>query len=884
MHLKRWSRTLLLFLLLSTILAGQSSPKPRLLSRLDLVWVPTSLLKTISLSLQDIPLEQALELFAEEAGFQVSYNRDRIPMDRKVTLSVENEMALVALFQLAEMTGTEVVLTNGRHLALVPLIARPGSIKGRVTDVETGEPLRGVNVFISETYQGSATNRTGQFEIRSVELGRHTVQAMMMGYTTVSIDSVTYGGYKPVELDIAMEPTVIALDELVITPGHFSLMEDIPTSRLAIRAENIRSFPQLGEDIYRAVSRLPGITSNDFAAGFYVRGGENEQVLVLLDGMEIYKPFHMQELDGFMSIIDVEGIQRVDLISGAFPAEYGNRLSGVFNLQTISAQPKQKRTSVAISFLNARLLTENSFARGRGQWMLLARRGYMDVLMKNAGEDELGAPYYYDLLGKFNFNLNPNHSISAHFLTAFDRWEIPVDDEESLSLLSRHTNNYGWLTWHGQWNDQLRSRTLASYGIVGDLQAASYSDSIIFMDASRDLARYRSEDYLQQFGLKQDWTWDITDNYLLKFGFDAKRVSAHINYFHCYEKFLGLEGNYWTEGFALRSVFGTDHGIEFSSYISQRIRPLATLALELGLRYDREAWNRKSHWSPRLNLAYNLAEYTVARFGWGHYYQAPAYPRELSKYGDHSFYPAERAEHRVIGLEHDFANGVKIRVEGYQKILTSLQPHYINWARMVLNILPTLQEERTRVEPDRGEAVGVEFYLRRETGGALSYWMSYCISKTTERIDGTWVPRYYDQRHTFYCDVSWKPNRQWRLNLAWQYHSGWPYTAAKVLDLHQNLAGYWDWRWGPGPLYAERYPDYNRLDFRVNRAFHTRYGLITAFLEIRNILNHQNQREHHFAGRMIEIGDGTQPEVDISTTDTETWPSRVPSFGIKWDF
>ncbi len=146
------------------------------------------------------------------------------------------------------------------------------------------------------------------------------------------------------------------------------------------------------------------------------------------------------------------------------------------------------------------------------------------------------------------------------------------------------------------------------------------------------------------------------------------------------------------------------------------------------------------------------------------------------------------------------------------------------------------------------------------------------------------MPRYYDQRHTFYCDVSWKPNLKWRLNLAWQYHSGWPYTAAQVVDLHKNPGGYWDWRWGAGPLYGERYPDYNRLDLRINRAFHTDYGQITAFLEIRNILDRANQREHHFQGRLTEIGDGTEAVVDISTTDTENWPSMVPSFGISWDF
>ncbi|UCD37434.1 MAG: TonB-dependent receptor, partial [Fidelibacterota bacterium] len=580
--------------------------------------------------------------------------------------------------------------------------------------------------------------------------------------------------------------------------------------------------------------------------------------------------------DGFMSMIDVESIRGIDMITGAYPAEYGNRLSGVFNLKTISPLPYRKRTSLAISFLNARLLAENSFAHGRGQWMFLARRGYIDLLLKGSGED-LGAPYYYDILSKIHFNLSPRHSLSGHILIAHDSWNLSLDD--NINLDTRNLNGYGWLTWYSQWGSSLKSRTLFSRGCIEDMISADWYED----DGTEVEDFFLDQQYLHLYGLKQDWSWDISDNYLLKWGFDSKDFDSHISYYHRYEIILGQIDSYFTEGFDLASAYGAKDGIEFSSYITQRMRPIEPLAIEMGLRYESNTWSHDSNWSPRINLVYSLFDYTSIRLGWGHYYQSQSINQGLAKYSDPEYYPAERAEHRVMGIEHELPNGTMLRVEAYRKVLTSLRPHYIDWGRVVTRIIPSVSTNRIRLEPDDGEAAGIEFYLYSETNGPLSYWLSYSLSRTREKVDGLWLPRYYDQRHTFYCDISWKPSLKWRLNLAWQYHTGWPYTEAQVVDLHETSPGFWDWRWGPGPLYAEKFPEYNRVDLRINRSFYTRYGRITTFLEIRNILDRKNPREYRYTGVMISDDEGAEPEIEVIVDESLVWMSLVPSFGIIWD-
>ncbi|UCH10724.1 MAG: TonB-dependent receptor [Fidelibacterota bacterium] len=865
-----------IMLLLAASLAGQSNPGPRRLTRADLERVPAALIMSISVAFDETPLDQALHMLAVEGDFQLSYNMDQIPVHRRITLQLTNVPALEALLRVAEMTGIDVVMTNGQHLALVPTRPRPGSIAGQVMNSETGEPLHGANVLLAGTYLGAATDQTGHFEIQHVYPGEYAVQASMMGYKPRHIAEVVYDGRNPVDITIALEPTVISLSEIIITPGHFSLMEDIPTTRHALRAEDIRSFPQLGEDIYRAVNRLPGLANNDFAAGFYIRGGRQNEVLVLLDGMELYNPFHLKIQDGFMSFIDVESIRSIEMMTGAFPAEYGNRLSGVFNLNTISPQPHARRTSLAISFLNARLLTENSFAEGRGRWKLLARRGYVDLLLKVAGQ-EVEPPFYYDILNKIQFNLTPRQSVSAHIILACDRWNGELDQ---VDVTSNNDNLYGWLTWNSQWNSGLTSRTIVSRGGYDDLISM-----IAIEGGDREPSlKIKDRRYLQFWGLKQDWTWEFSEKYLLKWGFNARDFRSHIDYYHRDWVILGQIDTYFVSGYNLASRYRFMDGVELNGYLSQRIRPVEPLAVEMGLRYESSTWTQERHWSPRINLAYSLNERTSLRGGWGHYYQTQNLTQELGLYGDPEFYPAERAEHRVIGFEHNFTGGVQLRVVGYQKVLTSLRPHYITWEESTLRPIPMVDIDRLKLEPEAGEAWGLEFYIRRETGHKLSYWLSYSLAKVSEKVDGQWIPRFYDQRHTLYCDLSWKPNHKWRVNLALQYHSGWPYTKAQVVDLHEPEPGYWSWRWEPGPLYAERFPDYKRVDFRLNRYFHTRFGRITGFFEFRNALDFYNPRKYQFAGSPTPISEGSD-EVDVKVRryKSDGWLGILPSFGIIWD-
>jgi outer membrane receptor protein involved in Fe transport len=157
--------------------------------------------------------------------------------------------------------------------------------------------------------------------------------------------------------------------------------------------------PHAADDLYRAVKRLPGAAGGDFSAKFNVRGGEQDEVLVILDGLELVEPFHLKDFQSVFSIIDAEAVGGVDFLTGGFPAEYGDRMSGVLDI-SVSTPAGPPTTSVGVGTMNGRLLSTGSFHGDDGQWVVSGRAWYPDAVVDSP--DEILADYY-DLLAKVQY-------------------------------------------------------------------------------------------------------------------------------------------------------------------------------------------------------------------------------------------------------------------------------------------------------------------------------------------------------------------------------------------------------------------------------------------------------------------------------------------------
>lgn len=842
--------------------------------------VPKSLLTVVSVDLDRVELGEALAIVSEKANLNLSFNRDRIPIRKKVTVTMSNAYALEVMLQILNETGTELLVTKEGLLLIVPgrdQKTKDGVIMGRVVDQETGKPLQYTNISILGTNLGGTTDKEGRFKLERIPAGDHLLQFSFIGYRTKKV-SVILDSTE--DLNVELVPEAISIGEVVITPGQFTIMGEGPAVRQTLTERDLQTIP-FGEDIYRAITRLPGIASSDFSAKFNVRGGENNEILLLIDGMELQEPFHLKDIEGgALSVIDVASIQGIDLLSGGFPVEYGDRMSGVLNIKTRKAPSDKKRTSLGLSFMNARVMSEGKFDNNKGSWLLSARRGYLDVVLDIMDEKDAPRPTYYDVLGKIGYELGKKHTISANFLHAGDRLNFIEDDDDEDK--TQYDDSYAWLTLKSFPGPKLYIQSILSFGrLFHDRNGIGY-------EGDGETVEFTVSDgrRVDLFGLKQDWNLDLSDRLQWKWGIDFKNISAHYDYLSSQRNVIPMMGEETV-------VVDSNHidldpsGQKLGVYFANRLRPIRPLVAELGLRYDSNSMSNDNLFSPRLNFVFELSKQTFLRAGWGYFYQSQGGHQLRVAYGEQNYFPAERAEHWVGGFEHTFRNGFNLRLEGYYKDLTDLYPDYRKFSN-VIEVFPEMQDDRFKLNFSSKRSRGIEAYLKYDRGGRWSWWASYALAYAEENIhslvydgieypgDNQYRPGRFDQRHTVYLDLNFRPNRNWHLNVSWQYHSGWPYTP-RIIDSRELDDGSIEYFRSYGRYNGGNYPSYQRFDLRVNRYFYTSNGHISAFISLINLYNHGNVRDINYQWNWH----GGAP---FLTEVNEYWFKLLPSIGVTWNW
>ena len=642
-------------------------------------------------------------------------------------------------------------------------------------------------------------------------------------------------------------PTV--LEKIVVTPGRFTIYEGTST-RIAISKQEIERFPLVDNDVMRAGHVFPGVASSDYSARFSIRGGEKSDIAVRLDGMELYDPYHLQDFGGAVSLIGLDLVQNTQLLMGGFPAEYGEKMSGVFDITTRTPNTEQFSANFGLDLINATASLEGPLTE-KGSWLLSARRGYIDLILALIDIDEDYNPQYADVYGKFTYQLTPSDTLTLNGLYGWDKNRIRLDDADN-NLDSLYNNSTVWTKWRHTFGDSHWTDVFVFGGISDQDRTSGKADTddrnFGFLGTKAELTANLFEDHTVRTGVT--WRW-LTAQYQ----YNVQERQAGINAY----KPIPADVD--------------DSGSEFSAFLQDEWQLHSKLALNVGGRYVyqqyREEGIQRYEIGPRVALAVKPTRNFILRGAWGIYHQPVSLMGVPVEDGIETVGRAENAVHYIIGAEYTPTDNFLVRVEGYYNTYHNLVGRLREFGRQTQIFVP----------PQSGDAKGLDVFMTHAVSNRLSWTLGYAYGIAKEIAGDETIFRQYDRRHAFAMSSSYQFAPTWHLYISWRFHTGEPRTPlihTKVLQADESILCNRQF----GATHSERMPAYHSLDFRITKRSPYRRWELSWYFQILNLYNQRNLDQYAFS----EVRDEETNAIIDCAVDGEPLLPILPTLGVTMRF
>lgn len=736
-------------------------------------------------------------------------------------------------------------------LAPGPLRGQAGAVEGRVRDDE-GSAVFGARIEVlvaGELRRAAESDRLGFFRAGPLQPGPYTLRVTGFGYAETTL-SVTVPLAAAVEIEVTLDRRAIEVEGLEVEAQRSRervRFEEIGGATVReLELVDLKAVPGVVEaDPLRAVEVLPGVVStSDFSAAFHVRGGSQDQNLILLDGVPIFSPFH---LGGFFSVFNADMLERAELQSGGFPAEHGGRVSSVLQIES---NPGDGRFAVdaGVSLLASRVAVAGSLPSGLADdlghanvhWRVSARRSYFDVLLK---------PFL-----DFPYHLTDVQAVAEGWTRAGDRVLLTAYTGEDVLDLTRLDDEDFPLRIDWSWGNRLvGARWTRPRGGGGSLDVRAnvsrYGTGLTFPDFND--TDFRSE--ITQAQARVDLDARPSHAWRFKVGGLAQRLS--------YDNLFFSGGTEFAQGNGTGVLLGGYAQLDWTA-------PGAWL-VEAGLRLDRylpDPGEAVAEVAPRVALKRFFAGGDAAvKLAAGRYTQ---------------FLHSLRDEELPLGLDiwvlagarapHVVSDQVQFGVEGYPRPgwYVSAETYVRSFDGVVtFNPADDPNDELDDILAGDGLSWGADLMVSRDEGDvtgwlALSYLKADRtfvdpLSPFVPRPEITYPP-IFDKRIDVDLVLRYPLPWGWEGGLRWNVGSGVPFTravgafATYTPRFVQN-DGRLQWAGADASTdqlggysvvledrNASRYPAYHRLDFSARKSFERSWGTLTPYLNLVNAYNRRN--------------------------------------------
>lgn len=638
------------------------------------------------------------------------------------------------------------------------------TISGTLTDSISGENIPYASVYIEETGEGTITNSYGYF---SLEVDKDTVILSIshLGYaykqflvTKDNLDEITY--------QISAEINNLEIVEIKISKSNLKEQQDqVQMSSISIPIKEIQNLPSLGgeTDVLKIVQLMPGVNQGtEGQNGMYVRGGDVDQNLVLLDEAVVYNLGH---LFGFFSVFNPDAIKDMKLTTGGFAPQYGGRLSSIVNINMKEGNMKEYKFKGGIGLLSSRLMVEGPIIKDKLSFMIAGRRTYIDQLFKYTGSF---LPYYfYDLNLKVNYKISEKDHLYLSSYIGSDVLSLNTTDVDPEGQ-SDFGFTLGNRTSTLRWNHIINNKHFVNYSLIYtafkyDINGTFPNTSLFVSSAINDVSG------------KADFEYYFNKNHKLKYGVNV------IN--HAFNPTVVNAQGEITDVLKSKSS-NLLRANEYAFYLGHEVHIDSTnWFLNYGARFSGVFISGGDYQAvePRVSIKYNINKNHNLKFAYTNMRQymhlvsssTLALPTDLWYLATEDIKPQIADQ---TGVSYSYFNQ-KLRTvfttEVYYKYMQNLT-EYKEGANLILN--SDFEEELLQ---GNGESYGIELLAKKDEGkftGWLSYTLSYSKRQFDELNEGDWFYARYDRRHSFSAVTSYRFNKKWNFSAVWVFLSGSRFT------------------------------------------------------------------------------------------------------------
>jgi outer membrane receptor for ferrienterochelin and colicin len=778
----------------------------------------------------------------------------------------------------------------------ISIYAQTGTVKGRVFNMKTNEPLEFATIRIQGTVNGTTTDQEGNYVIES-NPGFYRLEVSYVGFETTLSPEIHIQGNQTVFIDVAVPESSTLIDEVVVRPTMNLKKIESPVSFLTLGVRDIEKGAGVNRDVSKALQSLPGVGATDPNRNdLIVRGGGPSENVFYLDGIEIpiINHFATQGASGgVVGIINPDFVREVNFYTGAFPANRPNALSSVMDIRQKDGSRDRIHTQLGIGASDAAFTMDGPIG-DKSTFIVSARQSYLQLLFKFIGLPFL--PTYNDFQVKYKYQIDPKNELSIIGLGAIDNMTLNIDLQEDGTESQRYLLDY--LPVYQQWNYTI--------GAVYKHFSTNYFDTWVL---SRNMLRNKNFKYPDNDESQpkiSDYRSDEAEN-KLRFERSYPDLPVKLLFgagvtYSLYENETNRK--IFSNGSLNDLMYNTELDLwSYQAFIQASDTYLNNrLALSLGLNtignnFNNNMKNPLNQISPRFSASYRLTDKWDLNANVGRYAMRPAYTTLGYKDASGLFVNKnENLKHiisnqAIAGFAYEPNVKLRFNLEGFYKL-------YNNYPLSVTDGMSIAGKgtdygqvgDEEIVSTGKGRAYGVEFSGKITDYKNFTGTLTYTLFKSEfTGEDGVYRPSSWDTRNMVNLLGSYNLPKNWNIAMRWRFVGGAPYSPIDM-ELSTNKDA-----WSVNNRPYIDYENYNslrlknshQLDLRIDKEVYYNKLMLNFYLDVQNVYNFQSENSPIYTNKDVNgmvMEDPSDPEKQLLRQLDSFSGTVLPAIGVMIKF